>query len=1324
MVTSPTHWTTDTALEKVLGYLNYSSGATDPAFLSALNWLYAQADQRAGSACLTELKRTLIEGTIRLEGTSRAFDDLGQARSMIQLLFDHGLPAYRDFHSDLLGGKCDHELFQPFFLGRYWECLLAQGGPWDQIDRIVRGALERLNDYIGFRPVATLETQKCEPYRHEWFRPIPLYIQGAGVAYGRYQTIVERALHVLWQTPSHFLRFAQFELELLTELALDPRPYDFDHPASKAPNHFFGMWDRHFLDAQGRYRRFVLQQMTLDAMLERIESERASKRDDLQWEAGIVLAGTILMASATCGSRPDAHLSTVTLPQLIAQIAHHRDAFYEWALACVSPTHRSRLVKEASSRRQPFGGARQHLNRAIADRRARQFTRLQLARTYLRLGLLDEAAEQVERVGTASARILGRLGCGLERVNQLLKEGRLTEAIEHLEEADQLLRRGIECGAIVDPWNILGFAAQFPLFQAQESVPDHRIDELVRLVEQLFSLGVRAWSSAAVGNQPELVRRVRTWFAQLVDWWRQFAAHESPHVKATDPDAVFRGAERVAQALAHWQQAGTAASGVAFWSQHVELFPSVEAYSHVVNALLDRGDYSSSMALLIHWLSRHQEIELVHGEHSFLDLALRWMLGLADHSPPETQPPVQKMRWNLARRFIELLEANADELWSVPTGTSGTASEVNVRNADDDEELLDEDEEFSDTPSEIYRAAYEGMIYRDQTDDGIDSSLADLPISRSDSPSNAFHESIRLRMNFLQYVARLWKLIVLHPGFSFDQEEQIKSEFWLRWLQQAEQFRVELFRLAAELAAAPLPNPTASIEELIEYDQLRSTRDGLVETVIDAAVTMGEAIVWLRSALGPTAPPAVEREASFTEREITRAAALVGALRRGQTENARQAFTRLVSGLRFRPLLYLPLARGGEPRQIIAARTRRRILEVLLICLPRSGLLRESCQLLELARQMDRVNTAGQGAVTEFDELYELGLRSIVGTTLKSFRAHDSESAPADLPGSRLHGVLLKIRERLTRLWLDHSRMLRLSVVEHLQQEHTWQQVRRFITRNGAGLFTQQMLAFGNLRGILHQGVDHWLEELRDHSDTPPEFLKTIKTPNQWQRTIRILTLILESVCENYSEYRDYNSTTTQSDRGEQLFVLLDFLRLQARFHRIWWNLRPITLIYELLLRHEFEQLSRFCGEELLHQVFPISAQLVSELRKLQKKYSVEIATVADRIVLRYKHFLAEEQLRALVRSVHQQRGGTNGDPLRELKRDLENLASDPCGAGFEMPDWLGALDSEVDQLLRPLYQQPDHLLVEKLWPFRPTLPSLVERQITEWCRTPGPVAS
>jgi len=95
------------------------------------------------------------------------------------------LPAYRKFHRDLLWHQPDEQLWRPLFLGRVFESLLSQGGPWHETDRIVAGALQDLNDYLGYRPVAVLESdERIEPYAHERVRPIPLYIRDVGVGCG------------------------------------------------------------------------------------------------------------------------------------------------------------------------------------------------------------------------------------------------------------------------------------------------------------------------------------------------------------------------------------------------------------------------------------------------------------------------------------------------------------------------------------------------------------------------------------------------------------------------------------------------------------------------------------------------------------------------------------------------------------------------------------------------------------------------------------------------------------------------------------------------------------------------------------------------------------------------------------------------------------------------------------------------------------------------------------------------------------------------------------------------------------------------------------
>ena len=103
---------------------------------------------------------------------SSAFADVSQAEAAIGLLFDQLLPAYRRHHQDLLAHLSEAELWQPFFLARGFEAILAQRGPWDEGDRVVAGALKQLNDYLGHRPIAVVENRRRgEPYEHERVRP-------------------------------------------------------------------------------------------------------------------------------------------------------------------------------------------------------------------------------------------------------------------------------------------------------------------------------------------------------------------------------------------------------------------------------------------------------------------------------------------------------------------------------------------------------------------------------------------------------------------------------------------------------------------------------------------------------------------------------------------------------------------------------------------------------------------------------------------------------------------------------------------------------------------------------------------------------------------------------------------------------------------------------------------------------------------------------------------------------------------------------------------------------------------------------------------------
>ena len=172
-------------------------------------------------------------------------------------------------------------------------------------------------------------------------------------------------------------------------------------------------------------------------------------------------------------------------------------------------------------RHQPFGAARQSLNASLSSRRASQLVNCRLASIFARMGFPVAAQMQLETVPVASARIVCRIDCLLAASFNAIEQGQLKDALRATHRMVELLKRGINCGAIVDPWNIIGFDANYSLFPAlQDSVRDHRAYELVDIVESILALYSRLWSQAAAENEAEMATQIQNDFYAVVQWWR------------------------------------------------------------------------------------------------------------------------------------------------------------------------------------------------------------------------------------------------------------------------------------------------------------------------------------------------------------------------------------------------------------------------------------------------------------------------------------------------------------------------------------------------------------------------------------------------------------------------------------------------------------------------------------------------------------------------------------------------------------------------------------------------------------------------------------
>jgi hypothetical protein len=1293
-------------MEHVLAYLNFSSGSCDPQAQRNFNSLFAHLAADHPDGVCERLGKVLLARLSELHGASAVFSEVQQAQEVLETVWNGVLPAYLEHHRDQYFHLGPDQLFRPFFLMRVIELVLTLRNDRIPHDQVVSTTISQINDFIGYRPVAALESQKIEPYGNEWLRPIPIYIRNVGTAFGAEQRVVDIALDILNNTPESVLRAAYFHPRHLDELAVDPRAYDFDHPVNKRPNYHFGQWDPNLIGTDGRYHRYVIQQVTLDAMLVRTHDSDIPHEESV-FEAAAVLAGTILMGAGVSGEGPDTFDSSVSLSTLLRPIADYRDAFYKHLLDQVNGEHRLRLDEESRELRQPFGGVRQHLNAELARRRASQLEHVHLAKVFAVMGYEDEANEQANIVPAASARMLCQMDCLLAAGRRHVERGELRAAADLIPQVFDVLQRGIQCGAVVDPWNILGFDCHFSLFRSLEnSVHDHRVDELLNIIDRIFSLYSMIWSEASARDDAETCQRMDFSFASTVDWWRKYAAHESSSINHPDAEKTFRAAQLVAKALRMWHDGGAEAGDVRFWAPHAEMFDSPDAYGLVVDALLQRGDFVASMALLTHWLSQASRLRLEQGENSFYALCERWLFQLS-----RADGKLLWKRWQSARKFFDYLEANADDYWHAPT--------FFLRRSDDAADKSDSmdfagggDEE----QDSVFDAAYENVVFKDSANDGTDGSLESNGFSIDADELANETERISDRLAFFCGLARFWQITVMCWGPC--QKKRLPADVsatFEGWSQQALTLRGQLLTLLDHVRNYKILVPSGDHDSMLEYDHRRLLKETLLERIIETIIELASATrLLLAAANSPTAARKMchrFEEMGITDEDERESIAVISALLRGNAGQVRSFWGRYENALHKGHLLYVPLARGGEPRRIVAARIRRSCIESLLVWLPRAGRLIEACSLIEAARLIEKDNPVGPGAITEFDELFSIGYRALVESVVASCPQGDEHD------GSLLVNSLERLTEALLISWLCHSQTLRLSVLEDLSDEQEWEELVGFVKKYGDEIFTQRFLNLPNVRAILHQGVDVWLDTILNSDEEDWKLLDDLDADRvAADDVVDLLTVILEAIIENYAEYRDYNSTTTQSDRGDMLFILLDFLRLQARYNRVCWNLRPVILAHDVLTRRGFQDAAQLWQQELTSRIGDRAEKFVESLKGLQRAYAMRMPTVADRINERFVKPLVIDRIRAFVEPAMAE-SKSNGDHVNfdMLKAETDQLTSDPTGVGLDVPEWLEALEDEVDRLIVKEMRDGDPPHIDELMPQMPITYEQVEDQVGEW---------
>ncbi|MBQ9799789.1 MAG: hypothetical protein IJO40_07595, partial [Thermoguttaceae bacterium] len=1104
------------------------------------------------------------------------------------------------------------------------------------------------------------------------------------------------------------------------------------------------------------------------------------------------------------GGCVQAHDSTVTLSTLMPSIAAYRDAFYDRLILRVpNREHRDRLTAEAARLFQPFAGARQSLNRALAKRRADQLQRFSLARTFARMGYFEESRLQAQIIETPSARILSRIDSLITKAHLAADAGRVAEGAKCMEEIEELLRRGLACGAFPDPWSILGFGAQYSLFTGVDSVVhDHRLDGFINLLNDIFDLYSRLQKEAAAAGEADLRVDLSDKMSDLAGWWDQFGSDESSSVEGFSGLAVWESAAKVSTALAGWRQAGGAVGDVAFWRRHVERFSSPKAFVLLAEALLDKDDLISSSSLLIYWLNQSETIPLTEGDYSFHTIAFSWIEQVwsepganekerggrrSETFGAELTQEEYLRRWNLTKTFLDRVEANAGENWTIPTlrldpdrfdkkitfqtenpvladlarrlilatkfagysslgipklvvkatfkdaaravdvenlpspeeferfyrenanvfpsfltyrvfmqivlnelrlspsvrrryqegvfgfgktisvsdarlcvdagktsrqtddasapttpeeenerrkkelwaevirafeengdkdgvaaaeelrdsdglapndveklarrllrdlaesendenekgrrsGNDGGATNVDGRPASasvefesfDDSSDYDDDWDGDDEDDErrgidpLYGAAYDNMSFRDSAEDGIDDDVVEGKGAKFNDEGDDYEfaqetDRVNELLSFVYSTAKLWKFAAgkspilrgaatATPIEPFDDETLSDARLRLEgWLAQANIFERDLYELLDQASRFRIPKPNGTADGLAAYDQLRGTKEILLDRVIWTIVEVEDAIVFLKAALRD------ERSEKYAKPWKSKALETFGAMLRVDSKMTRRVWPELIARLENETLLYIPTSRGGDAKAIVDCRRLQQVVTRLFEYAPRLGLFVETFELLRCVQKMEQARLSAPGSITEFDRLVETATRGLTETLAESSKywrlRPESRFASND---EALVAYLEQTMDALLSRWLAHSQHIRISSVEAIATPGQWNALKTFIQEYGADLFTQSFLSFRNIRAILHQGTRVYLTTLCElkQEKNDVEFgdklaTKIVEGAENLERAASLLEIALECVAENYTEYVDYNSTTTQSDRGEKLYMLL-----------------------------------------------------------------------------------------------------------------------------------------------------------------------------------------
>jgi len=124
-------------------------------------------------------------------------------------------------------------------------------------------------------------------------------------------------------------------------------------------------------------------------------------------------------------------------------------------------------------------------------------------------------------------------------------------------------------------------------------------------------------------------------------------------------------------------------------------------------------------------------------------------------------------------------------------------------------------------------------------------------------------------------------------------------------------------------------------------------------------------------------------------------------------------------------------------------------------------------------------------------------------------------------------------------------------------------------------------------------------------------------------------------------------------------------------------------IVHDELVRGGRTSAAEAWQEAVAAQVRDVADQHVAFYKRMVQQYGMRLRSIGQRIEERFIQPLAIDRMRALVRpAVEAKRRGEDRNPFFEqLEQQVAPFAENLSGAGVEVPEWLDALEAELDQV-------------------------------------------